>query len=270
MVSSLHASPIRGAPYFIVNVDRNTGRSDLVTSGSEGEIETHYMSQSVNTKNLDVMLSKVIDLGRELMHLTRLEALDIEFGIDQTGSLYLFQVRPIIAFASQPEISRVDFISVQTSIRSFIKKRMKSNPRLLGETTVFGSMPDWNPAEMIGRAPRSLALSLYQDLIGDTAWSEARAEIGYRNVSPEPLILSIGGQPFVDVRCSLNSFLPKDLDAAVGKRWTDKCIAYLSANPVLHDKIEFDVAVTCLTPDWLGVEKRLIDAKLNVDERAHF
>ena len=31
-------------------------------------------------------------------------------------------------------------------------------------------MPDWNPAEIIGKKPRPLALSLYQELITNHTW----------------------------------------------------------------------------------------------------
>ena len=70
-------------------------------------------------------------------------------------------------------------------------------------------MPDWNPAEMIGRVPRQLALSLYQKLITNNAWIKARDEMGYFNPGYDPLIVPLFGQPYIDTRLSFNSFLPK-------------------------------------------------------------
>ena len=35
-------------------------------------------------------------------------------------------------------------------------------------------MADWNPAEMIGVKPKTLAMSLYSELITDTVWSIQR------------------------------------------------------------------------------------------------
>ena len=73
-------------------------------------------------------------------------------------------------------------------------------------------MPDWNPAEMIGIRPRPLALSLYQNLITDSTWAYQRDNYGYRNLRGFPLMQSFGGVPFIDLRVSFNSFIPKSLD----------------------------------------------------------
>ena len=43
-----------------------------------------------------------------------------------------------------------------------INKLQAPHHSLLGKTTIFGTMPDWNPAEMIGIKPKPLALSLYK------------------------------------------------------------------------------------------------------------
>ena len=42
---------------------------------------------------------------------------------------------------------------------------IKPYPYLFGKKTIFGIMPDWNPAEIIGIRPKPLALSLYKDLL---------------------------------------------------------------------------------------------------------
>ena len=41
-------------------------------------------------------------------------------------------------------------------------------------------MPDWNPAEIIGKKPKPLALSLYRELVTDHIWSENRANYGFQ------------------------------------------------------------------------------------------
>ena len=72
---------------------------------------------------------------------------------------------------------------------------------------MFGVMPDWNPAEMIGIRPRPLALSLYQNLITDSTWAYQRDNYGYRKLRGFPLMQSLGGVPFIDLRVSFNSFV---------------------------------------------------------------
>ena len=54
---------------------------------------------------------------------------------------------------------------------------------ILGGVTIFGQMPDWNPAEIIGRVPKALSMSLYRVLIMNSAWRVARSEMGYRSLS---------------------------------------------------------------------------------------
>ena len=40
-------------------------------------------------------------------------------------------------------------------------------------------MADWNPAEMIGKKPSNLSMSIYKKLITDDIWAEQRADYGY-------------------------------------------------------------------------------------------
>jgi len=79
-------------------------------------------------------------------------------------------------------------------------------------------MPDWNPAEIIGSTPRPLAFSLYRHLITDEAWQLARVSMGYQSFPKVPLLVSLGGHPYVDVRKSFNSYLPSGLDSITGTK----------------------------------------------------
>ena len=82
---------------------------------------------------------------------------------------------------------------------------------------MYGVMTDWNPAEIIGTSPGELALSLYKYLITDDVWAIQRAEFGYRDVRPAPLLVKFAGRPYVDVRLSISSFIPKKLIKSCGK-----------------------------------------------------
>ena len=95
---------------------------------------------------------------------------------------------------------------------------MERHPYLLGEKTILGVMPDWNPAEMIGIRPKPLALSLYRELITDSIWAYQRHNYGYRNLRSFPLMLSFFGLPYIDVRLSFNSFIPADLDDTLAEK----------------------------------------------------
>ena len=71
------------------------------------------------------------------------------------------------------------------------KKLSESKNKLLGESTIFGVMPDWNPAEIIGRKPKPLALSLYRELVTNKIWAYQRDNYGYKNLRSFPLLKEI-------------------------------------------------------------------------------
>lgn len=251
-----------GGPYFVLNEDRTSGRSDSVTAGDTNAIVQRFIAWSA-TGDLEPDTQRLLMLARELARLSCLDALDIEYIIDQQGRVYILQVRPLAAARKRAEAVDSDVLNMISGAREFVSGRMRELPGLLGDTTILGVMPDWNPAEMIGLSPRPLALSLYQKLIGESAWAEARGRIGYRNVWPEPLIVSLGGRPYVDVRASLNSFLPATLDIEIGRRWVNFCLDRLRQDRTLHDKIEFEVAITCLAPGWPAAAERLRTAGID-------
>ena len=250
--------PVNKAPYFVINIESGSGRTDIVTSGEKGNIKTFFHSWIApdnHLKNND--LERLIKLCRELVKLTYNDSLDIEFGFNKKGQIYLFQVRPILTNQKAEEIIDKDIEKFLESCFSYYNSRQKKTPNILGKKTIFANMSDWNPAEMIGAEPRPLTLSLYQHLIGDWTWAEGRARIGYKNIGPEQLIHSFGGRPFVDVRCSLNSLLPADLEDNIGEFWINSCIEKLSKENSLQDKIEFDLTITCMSFDWDKVKLKM-------------
>lgn len=253
-----------GGPYFLLNEDRNSGRSDSVTAGDTNAISQRYIAWSATeAPALEEEIRRLLKIARQLMRLSCLDALDIEYIIDRQGRVYILQVRPLGAARDKAESADADLLDMLAGAAAFVGAQMQPQHGLLGDSTVFGVMPDWNPAEMIGLSPRPLALSLYQKLVGESAWAEARARLGYRDARPEPLILSLGGRPFVDLRASLNSLLPASLDDSVAERWVNHCLAMVRSDRTLHDKIEFDVAITCLAPDWPIVRERFVQAGID-------
>jgi hypothetical protein len=261
--------PRSGAPYLILNADENTGRSDLVTSGGKGHLKTYYALPGHDTSHLPQTVQKALRLGQEMMALSHTDALDIEYGIDRDNTCHLFQLRPLTRTKNLP-IAEDDFLDVVSGAKDFVESLMRPRNNIVGTTSVLGSMPDWNPVEMLGETPNPLALSIYQSLIGDMSWSEARGSIGYKKIDTEALIVSVAGKPYVDVRASLNSFLPAGLEIAIAKKWIDANIERLCQHPHLHDKIEFEIAATCLAPDWPQHAARMRDAGLSKEQIGNF
>ena len=196
---------------------------------------------------------------QEMLVLFDFEPVDCEFAItNENGSevLWLLQVRPLI-LSAQPQ-SDNNQLYILNSIASKIKQGMQPQPFLLSERTVYGVMPDWNPAEMIGIRPKPLALSLYKDLITDSIWAYQRHNYGYRNLRSFPLMQDFYGLPYIDVRLSFNSFVPADLNENLGARLVDYYISCLCNEPTLHDKVEFEIVFSCYSLDFPDRIKHLI------------
>ena len=97
-----------------------------------------------------------------------------------------------------------------------IVKLQKPHYNLFGKNN-FWKMPDWNPAEIIGKKPRPLALSLYQELITNHVWSKNRTDYGYQNLNKFHLMTTFYGTPYIDVRIDFNSWLPMKLSSKIKK-----------------------------------------------------
>jgi glutamine kinase len=232
-----------GSPYYRFNFDDKSQSTDSVTSGAHAELRTIILSRLAIDKleAVEPTLAPVLDAIVELEELLGFDKLDIEFAVNDKGIVHIFQVRPITVDHSAYE---VDLESIEVSLNDSIKRFTSSQfcpPFCYGTKTLFANMPDWNPAEIIGVHPRPLSFSLYRQLITNDIWARQRSEFGYRDIRPQPLILSYSGQPYVDVRASLNSFIPASLPEATAERIANAYIEILSANPHYHDKIEFNV-----------------------------
>ena len=231
-----------GAPYYVINYDDFSGRTDTVTGGAESKVVLVHRTRPNALRS--PRFRSLIEAVCEIEDATDNGELDVEFCIDMEDRVHILQVRPLAASRQwavriDDEIER----AIETT-RGDIQAAMGVVPGVAGRTgTVFGEMPDWNPAEMIGSAPRPLAYSLYRALITDGVWWRARADLGYRRV-PHPLMTNLAGRPYIDVRFSLNSFLPAAIDDALAQRLVAHQLARLAARRDLHDKLEFEVAVT--------------------------
>jgi len=206
-------------------------------------------------------LARVFAVVEEVERLVAYDALDIEFAVDRAGDVHVLQVRPLVA-APAAVVTDATFVAASHDAHRAWEHAASAPEQLPVDPSVpprplYGVMPDWNPAEIIGTAPGRLAVDLYRRLVTDEVWATQRAEFGYRDVRPMPLLQLFAGRPYVDVRASFASFLPADLDDAVAGRLLAASLERLAAEPTLHDKVEFDVVPTSVDPDWERWERRL-------------
>jgi len=252
------------APYRIVNWMEGADTT-AVTGGMGGRTWQQAAHAAVAPPP---SLVGVIALINELLALFGDVPLDCEFAVtgdNADETVWLLQARPLV-LASPPQSA-----AAQTAKLNYVSDKvargMQPHPFLMGKRTVYGVMPDWNPAEIVGIRPKPLALSLYRELITDAIWAYQRHNYGYRNLRSFPLMPHFFGLPYIDVRLSFNSFIPADLDEELAGRLVDHYIERLLAKPTLHDKVEFEIVFSCYTldlPERLG---RLADEGFSERER---
>ena len=256
-----------GSPYFAVNYDDASGRTDTVTGGADSHTLLIYRDhpQSIHSSRFQRLIFSVL----EIEALTTCSELDIEFCITQDEIVYILQVRPLAARQNWETQFDDSIHQAIKQTHAEIKHYTIPSQGVVGKTSILGEMPDWNPAEMIGTTPRPLALSLYKYLITDHIWADARAAMGYRHI-PYPLLIDFHGRPYIDVRNSLNSFLPDGLDEDFSERLVNFQLSQLSEQRDLHDKIEFTIATTCRDFSFLSQCKKLRKAGFNSNDIDHF
>ncbi|MCL2014543.1 MAG: PEP-utilizing enzyme, partial [Oscillospiraceae bacterium] len=249
--------------YYVINYDDETNSTSSVTSGGGVMLKTFY--QFKNAKCENEKLAPIIQAARELEGLFANPAIDIEFAVDRGGGVYILQVRPLILKSKIVDIEKQT--AILKRIHDKISLNLESKPYLYGKRTIYGIMPDWNPAEIIGIRPKPLALSLYKRLVTDGTWAYQRNNYGYKNLRSFPLIIDFAGMPYIDARVSFNSFIPKDIDENLSAKLADYYLDSLENQPSKHDKVEFDIIFSCYTFDLPERIKILENYGFSTDQR---
>lgn len=255
-----------GAPYYIINYDDLSGRTDSITGGT-GVHKALVIHHNYDHSNVEsTRIQEILRLTHELEKLCGPQvALDIEFAATVAG-LYLLQLRRITVSKHWNRTTRSRTSEAIVHLKGFVEQRGQPRPDIWGSRTILGQMPDWNPAEIIGTHPRPLSTSLYRDLITHSTWSKARASMGYRDIVCEELMVILAGRPFIDVRNSFNSFLPEGLPDSVGSRIIDAWLTRLDEHPEYHDKVEFQVAQTIVDFSFDSTWRQRYDGVLSENE----
>ena len=234
------------SPYFVINYDENDNTEGVTSGTSKTQKITYFSRLNISLEALPSQFLKIIKLMLELEDKTG-SLIDIEFGI-QNENLYLFQLRPLVVLNKNNQFLSKYIISELNLIKRNLNKFFNSKERIFDSSHIFSDMTDWNPAEMIGIYPKPLSISLYEHLITNKTWAKSRGKIGYKDLSSKKLMTSFAGHPYINVRNSFNSLIPKDLSNDLGKKLVNYYIKKLNKYPYLHDKVEFEIVFSCYTP----------------------
>ncbi len=233
-------NPENSSPYFKINYTKSSDTT-LVTGGTAlTETITYFKNSKVYPK--EKFLKNLIITCKKITKFTKKQNLDIEFCISKKGEVNIVQVREL----KIKENIKINYEKDLLKLKKKIKKLQRTHAHLLGETTYFGVMPDWNPAEIIGMRPNPLDLSIYKELVTDHVWSQNRKFFGYKDVTSSHLMTSFFGIPYIDLRVDFNSWLPANLAENLSNKLIEFYLKKFKKNIFLHDKIEFEIIFTCL------------------------
>ena len=238
--------PTTCSPYRIINW-ADGDKTDVITGGGSGRVWQQAAQGPI--KKID-KIGLVLNLLEELSSIFGEKPIDCEFAVTEEAGLetiWLLQARPLVM--AEVTETREEQERRLRIVEEKVFQGLKRQPFLMGDSTVYGVMPDWNPAEIIGIRPKPLSLSLYRELITDSTWAYQRNNYGYRNLRSFPLLVHFFGLPYIDVRVSFNSFIPEDLNMSLANRLVDYYMSRLVQNPQFHDKVEFEIVFSCYTPD---------------------
>ena len=248
-------TPDIGAPYYVINFEEG-GTTTKTTSGISNKTIKIY--RDVKLSKLEKHWKALIISIKELEKLCDTDLLDIEFGITNSSNVIIFQVRPMTSVNKPFDKKFLKTFSEQLKSNKQKYSRLIKKSHIPGKNTIFSDMSDWNPSEIIGNNPNNLDFSLYEYLITNDVWDKARTVLGYQDVTSYKLMVKFGNKPYIDIRGSFNSLIPKNLSKKLTKKLLEFYFLKLTKNPYLHDKVEFEILFTCY--DFM-IDKRLRELK---------
>ena len=148
------ASLITGA-YYVINYDDVSGLTTTVTAGTgSASNKLLYVYRDAMDRLKSPRFFKLVSAVVELERVLDCQLLDVEFAIDENETPILLQVRRITTHETLDKELASDIEHRIGGVESFLAGAFGPVSGILGGDAIFGQMPDWNPAEIIGRVPK--------------------------------------------------------------------------------------------------------------------
>lgn len=243
-ITSANATSFAGTASMSYYVGEGTSVTTAITAGWTN-VQRFWLTQNATpSPRWPSAVRRAFALLATLETALKASALVLEVAVDRRGRLRVLQVTPSTC-ATPPTPSAVLETRWRKVARAY-DQRAEPREAELGRRALFGLMPDWNPAELLGEHPRPLALSIFSELVTDHVWRDARINLGYRRSPVHPLLGVFAGRPYVDVRASLNSLIPSGIANELATKVIEASLDTLRRHPELHDRIETELQPTCI------------------------
>ena len=116
-----------------------------------------FFRRNSNLKFVDIPEKRLINLMiavQEIEELLGYDDLDVEFAVDNDENVYILQVRPIAVKRKKLLIEDKKYDLAFSRAHNNWAANLTPPPHLPPVSNpLYGVMPDWNPAEIIGTSP---------------------------------------------------------------------------------------------------------------------
>ena len=248
-------------PYYMINYDDESGKTDTVTGGEIGKSTWLYRERKSSAYPLPwrALLEAVEEIESHLPGMI----LDIEFAEKKDGTIIIFQIRPLSANVRCAELD--DDGAFASVLEANIERYRTSRDKLDTEAAFLSDMAFWNPSEIIGDNPHPLDYSLYSEIITKSAWNEGIVPLGYTKVDRD-LMVRYGVKPYINLSHSFYALTPEELPAGLKKRLVSYYKSKLRKDLAAHDKIEFETVLSCWDFETTARCSELREAGFSVKE----